>query len=159
MVWCSSGVGGHGLGVPSRTATRRFQAGAGQVSRTRREIRACADRCGVRDLDAVALAVSEAVTNAVLHAHAVGDDPPWVEVAAELRPGTGFVVTVADDGHGMRPRTDSPGAGLGLLLIEALTEDLDVQTSPEGTRLMMTFAADGRPSGTKATAPSATEPR
>lgn len=125
--------------MPSCSTTRRFQASAGEVGPARREVCAQAARDGVRDLHAVALAVSEAVTNVVLHARPEGAELAWVEVTTEIRPERGFVVTVADNGHGLRAREDSPGAGLGLVLITALTADLDLQTGPAGTRLTMTF--------------------
>lgn len=119
--------------------TRQFVASAAQVGRVRREVRAHASQHGVVDCEAVALAVSEAVTNALLHARPRGASLPCVELTAELRTGPVFVVTVADDGLGLRPRTDSPGAGLGLVLIEGLTDELDIASGAQGTRVTMGF--------------------
>jgi signal transduction histidine kinase len=42
----------------------------------------------------------------------------------------------------MRPRPDSPGAGLGLPIVAALAERMEVEGRPGGgTRLTMTFPA------------------
>ena len=63
-------------------------------------------------LDAVRLAVSEAVSNVVVHGYrdrATGTFTVSIDWGPdELR------VVVRDDGCGMQPRPDSPGAGLGL---------------------------------------------
>jgi serine/threonine-protein kinase RsbW len=93
---------------------------------------------------AVALAVSEACTNVVLHAYVDAATPGDVEVRATLADGT-LVVEVADDGRGMVPRLDSPGLGLGLPLIAQMAdafEVLDDQQRP-GVLLRMHFNLGG----------------
>ena len=70
----------------------------------------CADQA--LDHDGVALAVTEAVTNAVMHAYR-DREPGTVRIFASVGDGA-LVVIVSDDGPGMTPRTDSPGIGLGL---------------------------------------------
>jgi serine/threonine-protein kinase RsbW len=94
-----------------------------------------------RQCEDIALAVSEALSNAVLHAY-VGHDSPgdvgvdaWVDEHA-------LKVVVRDDGVGMLPRPDSPGLGLGLPLIARMTEHLEVESpgARPGMRLRMTFA-------------------
>lgn len=84
----------------------------------------------------MALAVSEAATNAVLHGTR-GDDP-CITVRVDTSRGEVFV-TVCDDGHGMKARTDSPGAGLGLPVIATVSKALRVVSSNEGTEIHMTF--------------------
>ena len=55
------------------------------------------------DRDAVGVVVSEAVTNAVLHAYRDREQPGQVHVSASLDD-EGVEVAVADDGLGLRPR-------------------------------------------------------
>ena len=65
-------------------------------------------------LDAVRLAVSESVTNVVVHAYP--DAPGQVHVTARLV-GNELWVLVADDGCGLSVPTQKPGLGWGLALI------------------------------------------
>ena len=93
-----------------------------------------ADRSGVM------LAVSEAVTNAILHAYRGDPDAGRVRVRAELYAHDSLDVTVEDDGVGMWVRPDSPGIGLGLPTISAVADtfDIDVRSSG-GTAVRMRF--------------------
>jgi serine/threonine-protein kinase RsbW/stage II sporulation protein AB (anti-sigma F factor) len=96
---------------------------------------------GVRgdSVHAVKLAVSEAVTNAVMHAYVDAAEPGEVRVATYLCDGTVYV-TVSDDGMGMAPRLDSPGLGVGLPFIADTADTLDIASSARGgTELRMSF--------------------
>jgi anti-sigma regulatory factor (Ser/Thr protein kinase) len=99
-----------------------------------------AQRAGAESgiLDAVRLAVSEAVSNVVVHGyrHAKrGEFTMAVEWAEDF-----LKVIVRDHGCGMQPRMDSPGAGLGLPLIAKLADSFSVSEPPEGgTQVCMTF--------------------
>ena len=88
----------------------------------------------------VNLAVSEAVTNAVVHAYVDADEAGPVSVTTEVSE-TEVLVTVADEGCGMRPRVDSPGAGLGLPLIMQVATTVQVSQAG-GTLVTMSFARD-----------------
>ena len=89
----------------------------------------------------VAVVVSEAVTNAVVHAYREtggGEFRVLVEVGEEE-----IALTVDDNGAGMAPRTDSPGLGLGLPLIAQMSERFEIRRRAEGgTRLCVWFNAD-----------------
>ena len=89
----------------------------------------------------IALAVSEALSNAVIHAY-IGDDQPGAVAVNVQMHARRLEVVVCDAGSGMRPRVDSPGAGLGLPLIARLTEQLDISDAMPGTCVRMTFAID-----------------
>jgi serine/threonine-protein kinase RsbW/stage II sporulation protein AB (anti-sigma F factor) len=90
----------------------------------------------------LALAVTEAVTNCVVHGF-VNRDPGTVRTTIQAGAGE-LLVTVVDDGRGMQPRADSPGLGLGLPTIASLTTSMDMHAPPGGgTALTMTFAAPG----------------
>ena len=94
------------------------------------------------DRDAIGIVVSEAVTNAVLHAYRDRDQPGRVHVSASLDD-HGVQVAIDDDGLGMRPRVDSPGVGLGLPLMGDLTDRLEVMSRGPGTRIAARFALMG----------------
>jgi anti-sigma regulatory factor (Ser/Thr protein kinase) len=97
---------------------------------------ASADRCAE-----VAIAVSEAAANAVVHAYIDTAEPGTIQVTATVLDGE-LRVTIADRGRGMLPRTDSPGLGLGLPLISDLATSFEIADGDghRGTVLRMTFA-------------------
>jgi len=94
-----------------------------------------------RQREDIALAVSEALSNAVVHAYVGRDSPGLLAVNARLR-GRWLEVVVCDEGVGMLPRTDSPGLGLGLALIARVTEELELESldAIPGVRVRMKFA-------------------
>jgi serine/threonine-protein kinase RsbW len=96
------------------------------------------DEAAIADL---ALAVSEAVTNSVIHGYRDGP-AGMVSVMIDIEPGRDtFTVRVVDRGGGARPRSDSPGIGLGLPLLAEVTEELAVRAPPtgHGTEVLMRF--------------------
>lgn len=93
-------------------------------------------------VEAVELAVSEAVTNVVVHAYSDAPDPGAVEVAAALTAGELWVI-VADAGRGLRPRRGGPGLGLGLGLIAQVSNGVDLEhRASGGLELRMRFLVD-----------------
>jgi serine/threonine-protein kinase RsbW/stage II sporulation protein AB (anti-sigma F factor) len=90
-------------------------------------------------LSDIALAITEAATNVVLHAYRDRAAPGVLSVRAE-RTGDHIDLTVLDEGTGLTPRVDSPGLGLGLGLIAQVADAADVRT-PEtgGTEVVMRF--------------------
>ena len=95
-------------------------------------------------LDDMKTAVSEACNNVVLHAYDGAEGPLEVDIAP--RPAE-LVVTVRDEGQGIKPRPVEPGApmqGVGLSLITALTDRVEfLGGGPgEGTEVRMVFIAD-----------------
>jgi serine/threonine-protein kinase RsbW len=88
-------------------------------------------------IDAVRLASSEAVTNAVVHAYRGRSGE--VHVTAALA-GRELWLLVADDGDGLRPRADCPGLGLGLGLISQVCDEMSiVARSSGGTEVRVRF--------------------
>src|SRR3954462_6776309 len=98
---------GHQDPEPRREWT--LPAEARSVAVIRAGVREFARAIGVSDdaLAAIALAVSEAVTNSCVHAF--GGPPPGAVTAIVEAAQDEFVVRVADDGRGMQPRPDSLG--------------------------------------------------
>jgi serine/threonine-protein kinase RsbW len=85
------------------------------------------------------LAVTEACTNVVRHAYDDGIEPGQLEII--IRPaGDVLDVIVSDQGRGIGPSPDTAGPGLGLPLIAALVDSLEIQHAPRaGSRLAMSF--------------------
>jgi anti-sigma regulatory factor (Ser/Thr protein kinase)/ABC-type transporter Mla MlaB component len=129
------------LACPDFATTRRAVVEAvGPLRRalTRWTVDAGADQ---RTQEAVAIAGSEAITNAVVHAYMNDPEPGTVGVAGEVQDFERLHITVSDEGSGMQPRADSPGLGLGLPLIAQLAEAVDIDSRPgTGTRIAMDFA-------------------
>jgi serine/threonine-protein kinase RsbW len=88
----------------------------------------------------VALAVSEAVTNAVKYANASGADGV-VELAAGRNQGW-LEVRVRDSGQGFG-KGSSDGLGLGLSIIARLCADLKIVQEGDGTEVLMRFPLQG----------------
>ena len=88
------------------------------------------------------LAVTEACTNVVRHAY---DDDEAGTIDVVMQPSADRLeVIVSDRGRGMGSSPDVEGPGLGLPLIAALADSLEVQEAPiRGNRLRMSFARLG----------------
>jgi serine/threonine-protein kinase RsbW/stage II sporulation protein AB (anti-sigma F factor) len=117
-------------------------AEAASVSMLRGEVvgyLAGADVCGERAED-IRLAVSEALSNAVVHAYRDRDTPGEMEVNA-CRCDDTLEVIVRDGGSGMAPRNDSPGLGLGLPVIARMADRVEVHgvEGSTGTEIRMCF--------------------
>jgi serine/threonine-protein kinase RsbW len=98
-------------------------------------------------LSDIRLAVTEACANVVVHAYPDGQEGR-MEVVAKMEEET-LTVLVRDWGRGIRPRPDSPGLGLGLSLIAALAESVQLgHDNQEHTEVRMTFALHDRVSST-----------
>jgi anti-sigma regulatory factor (Ser/Thr protein kinase) len=131
--------------LASRTATvhLRVPAVAAEVATVRHAVVESARAPGIARAPQqdIALAVSEACTNVVMHAYPGAATPGALLVDAYRDDGE-FVVVVSDEGAGMVPRTDSPGLGLGLGVISSLSERLEIASSePVGATLTMVFPA------------------
>jgi serine/threonine-protein kinase RsbW/stage II sporulation protein AB (anti-sigma F factor) len=86
----------------------------------------------------VALAITEAATNAVLHAYRDGTSGSMRVVACARE--DGLLVVVRDYGCGMQPNPDSPGLGLGLSVIGALAKEMHIERPDDGgTRIRIHF--------------------
>ena len=110
----------------------------------RREVSAFTGRSGMGadGVGDVQLAVSEAATNAVVHAYRESEGHLHVRAHVE---GMELIVVVVDTGSGIAPRPDSPGLGLGMPLMASVTRRFQVISAGEGTEVHMTFALPAGP--------------
>ncbi|HHY92437.1 MAG TPA: anti-sigma F factor [Firmicutes bacterium] len=106
------------------------------------------------ELDDISTAVSEAVTNAVVHAYPEGEGP--IRISARLA-GQRVIIDVVDEGRGIADldaarrfgTSARPGErmGIGLSLIEACMERVEL-TSERGTRVHMEKSLGAQRGGT-----------
>jgi stage II sporulation protein AB (anti-sigma F factor) len=143
---------------------REVPAASPDVIRTlRRELVEYARRrLGASDAscDAIALATSEALTNAVQHAY-VGERHGPITIEARLEGANTMLVRVCDEGRGPLPRADSPGLGLGLGVMAQVADEFSISTRQDrpGTVVTLRFSLrNGDPNSSEAAAPGTNEP-
>jgi serine/threonine-protein kinase RsbW/stage II sporulation protein AB (anti-sigma F factor) len=112
-----------------------------RLAEIRRDVAHAATGCGADEtaLQRIGLAVSEAATNAILHAYR--DCTPVGDVHILVRRADDFLdVSICDDGSGIVPGSASPGMGLGLSLMAHEATSCEIRTSPDdGTEVMLRF--------------------
>jgi anti-sigma regulatory factor (Ser/Thr protein kinase) len=99
-------------------------------------------RLTVQERNDLLLAVSEAVTNVIRHAHPTGPEDATFRLSAEVV-GERVQVVVTDDGVGLGAGSSDPGLGMGLPLLGTLTDTLMLVGPPErsrGVEVRMGFA-------------------
>jgi serine/threonine-protein kinase RsbW len=124
-------------------------ATADEVGPLRRAAAAAAADHGLAglSLERLELAVSEALTNVVMHAYSGADDPGPMRVEVE-RDDHGVRVTVADEGSGMSALAEHRGMGMGLGILATAADCCDIRTRRgEGTRVTLGFALNGAAAG------------
>lgn len=110
------------------------------VPTARRALTAVAAAAGARGdrLEEIRLAISEALSNAVVHAYRNGASGCF-HVTAAVASGELWVL-IGDDGRGMHAWNDSNGLGIGLTLISGLSDDfMMVRRASGGTEVQMRF--------------------
>ncbi len=133
--------------VPPAPLTLSLPARAENVAIVRHVLGGVAEAVGLGPdtLDDLRLAVSEACTNVVVHAYVDGPADGILEVDVVPAP-TELAVVVRDHGRGMGPRPDSPGLGVGLPLIAALSDAMEIGTAEDGAtevRIVFDLSTNG----------------
>jgi anti-sigma regulatory factor (Ser/Thr protein kinase) len=114
------------------------------VALVRQALAGFADSLGVDPARAadMKIAVTEACTNAVVHAYPEHDGPLDVTMGIEHER---LVITVRDRGHGLRPLPsdgDGPPLGFGLALIASLSDEFGIVGGRHGTAVRLAFDLD-----------------
>ena len=101
------------------------------------------------ELSDIKTAVSEAVTNAVVHAYDEEREENLIEICADIDDGGTLTVSVRDFGNGIEdvPRAlepffttkpDDERSGMGFTVIETFMDDMKVESEPgRGTTVVM----------------------
>jgi len=130
--------------VGNLPATWRLPAIPGSVPSMRRKLLEAISGRGF-DEDAVGLAATEALTNAVRHAYPASQGPVTLSVKQSA---DRLVVVVTDEGIGARSSTarrrSERGMGMGLPLLHELCASARVEPGSSGTVVTMGFARPGR---------------
>lgn len=105
----------------------------------------------LEELEDIKLAVSEAVSNCIVHAYPEHPGRVLIELSASDH---ALAVSVQDEGVGIAdvPAVRRPGVssssqrmGMGFTLMEALSESMEVVSSPgQGTTVVMSFVPGDR---------------
>lgn len=126
---------------------RHLPANPPTVRTLRRELVDYARVLGASDqtCDAIALAVSEALTNVVQHAY-LGREPGPIIVEARVERHNQLLVRICDEGRGPMPRADSPGLGLGLGVMAQTADDFNISNRHDtrGTVVTLRFSLRNR---------------
>jgi serine/threonine-protein kinase RsbW len=124
-----------------RSLSESYPAVAGSVPRARNDVVAFAAQRGAteRQREAIRLAVSEAVSNVVLHAYNGGGDGGRVHVTAQVAARELWIL-ISDEGRGFQAPAHNPGLGWGLPLIAHMSDRLEIAERAEGgTEVRMRF--------------------
>jgi len=119
--------------------TQSYPAVPGSLPIARRAVARLARAAGANEeqIGEIRLAVSEALTNVILHAYC--DEQGQIHVTAVVVGGELWLV-VADDGGGLRANSEKAGLGLGLALIAQVSDELTIARRPcGGTEIRIRF--------------------
>jgi serine/threonine-protein kinase RsbW len=126
---------------PVESLSIEVVATAERLGEIRQQLATWLEPIGVSDtgIADIVLVVNEACTNCVEHAYR-GLDPGLIQVEAN-QDGEQIVVGVADHGVWHPPASQPNTRGRGLPIMRAVSDGVDLKSSPEGTTVRMTFEA------------------
>jgi serine/threonine-protein kinase RsbW len=140
VLFVKNGVSPGQMLIPGETFSESYPAVPQAVAQARTSLADFAREAGADQdqLDAIRLAASEAVTNAVMHAYHEGQQGS-VQISASYIEDELWLL-IADAGNGLMPRANSPGLGLGLALIAQLADEFQILSRGSGgTELRLRF--------------------
>lgn len=133
-----------GTSTSAAAVRLRLPAVPANVALVRQALAGFAESLGLEGARAAdtKIALTEACTNAVVHAYGEEGGPLDVTMSAT---GGRLVLSVRDHGHGLRPlpaATDGPPLGFGLALIASLSDEFAIAGGRHGTEVRMAFVLD-----------------
>lgn len=113
---------------------------AGELAGIRRSLREWLEKNGVDEpkQEAVVLTVHEATANAIEHTGLTRDDG-HVQIGASIDDRL-IRIDVTDTGIWNEKSQDDDERGRGLLIIQGLTDHVEIRPSPGGTTVRMTYS-------------------
>jgi anti-sigma regulatory factor (Ser/Thr protein kinase) len=130
------------MSVVGNTHNATYRAVPESISPAREALVGLAARAGAtrEQLESIRLATSEVLTNVVLHAYR--DRPGQIHVTAAAV-AEELLILISDDGRGLHAPNDSPGRGLGLMLVSRVADGFSVGSrSGGGTEVQIRFSLD-----------------
>ncbi|HEY2769599.1 MAG TPA: ATP-binding protein [Solirubrobacteraceae bacterium] len=131
------------MSVVGNTHNASYPAVRESISPAREALVRLASAAGAtaEQLESIRLATSEVLTNVVLHAYRGRPGRIQVTAAAVAEE---LLILISDDGRGLHARNDSPGLGLGLVLVSQVADDFSIGSRSEGgTEVQIRFCLDG----------------
>jgi len=124
---------------PQESHRLTFPADPGQLARVRQVLRTWLAATGMAQeaAELAVLAVNEACSNAIEHAY---HDGQTGDVDLGLHADDGHLVVTVRDRGAWRPDHGIPGRGRGAMIMEELSEDVDLVTDGRGTSVRLTFS-------------------
>ena len=126
-------------------------AAAERLAEIRRRLAVWLEPIGVSNaaIADIVLVVNEACTNCIEHAYR-GTDPGLIRVKGN-QDGEQIVVDIADHGVWQPPASQPSTRGRGLPIMRAVSDGVDLMSSPEGTTVRMRFDASRQDCGSRTT--------
>lgn len=124
---------------------------ADRLAEIRRQLVSWLQRVGVSDTSAadIVLVVNEACTNCVEHAYR-DIDAGVIRMEARLA-AEQIMVDIADSGMWRTPPANPGDRGRGLTIMRAISDDVALKTSSEGTTVHLSFGAVHQGCGSRTT--------
>ena len=141
----STGVGIEACSPSADPLRIELRAVADRLVDIRRQLKAWLERVGVSG----AAAVNEACTNCIEHGYR-DVDTGVIQVEATLEEGR-IVICVADFGFWRTPPVEPSTRGRGLPIIDAMSDDVQLDSSTSGTTVKISFDARPQDCGSRTT--------
>lgn len=127
---------------PSKAFRQTYPAEAGELWQIRSDVGLWSNEQGVPESTShdLLIAVGEATSNVVRHAYR--DRPGVVRVSIETTVGS-LNVKISDDGAWLTPPPEGSDPGLGLVLMDGVARDVEIDSGHAGTAVTFSIPVQG----------------